>query len=280
MIFQTTPISFNEIGNTRVLIRGAGDLASGVAHRLYRCGFRVCMIEATRPLAVRRMVSFCEAVYEGQKTIEGVTAICVRGSEGIISAWTDGNIPILVDPDNETQLFLKPHVLVDCIMAKRNMGTKKNNAPLVIGMGPGFHAGVDVNVVIETNRGHDLGKLIFNGQAERNTGVPGSIGGFSTERVLRAPCSGILKVQKNIGQRVVRGEQLAHVGDMAICSEIDGIIRGMLRDMTPVSAGQKVGDVDPRQEVRLCPTISDKARSLGGAVIEAILLELPKLSAP
>lgn len=267
---------YNDIRCTRILIRGAGDLASGIAHRLCRSGFRVCLVEIAKPMAVRRMVAFSEAVYEDEKTIEGITAVRISQPEEISSLWEKGQIPLLIDPANEIRRTLKPHVLVDAILAKRNTGTQKSDAPLVIGMGPGFHAGADVHVVIETNRGHNLGKLILDGLAEHNTGVPGSIGGFSVERVLRAPCDGIFKPLKGIGDQIIKGELVAQVAGMPIHGSIDGIIRGMLRDNTPVNSRVKVGDIDPRGDIRLCPTISDKARSLGGAVIEAILFQLPE----
>ena len=272
-----TNSTYNDIRSTKILIRGAGDLASGIAHRLCRSGFRVCLIDTDTPMAVRRMVSFSEAIYDGEKTIEGITAVHISQPEEILPVWEKGQIPLLIDPANKTRHFLKPHVLIDAIIAKRNLGTDKGDAPLVIGMGPGFNAGTDVHVVIETNRGHNLGKLIFEGPAERNTGVPGTIGGFNIERVLRAPCAGIFKSQKDIGDQVAKGEQIAQVSGVPILSKIDGIIRGMLRDNTPVTNGMKVGDVDPRGDIRLCPTISDKARSLGGAAIEAILSQLPEL---
>lgn len=271
-------ICFNEIRRTRVLIRGAGDLASGIAHRLHRSGFRVCLLDTENPLAVRRMVSFSEAVYDGEKTIEGITAARVSKPEDIISIWDKGQIPLVIDPDNETRHILNPHVSIDAILAKRNTGSDKSDAPLVIGMGPGFYAGTDVDVVIETNRGHNLGRLIFDGPAEPDTGVPGTICGFNIERVLRAPGDGMFKSSKDIGEQVYKGEQIAQVADMPIHSNIDGIIRGMLRNNTRVNAGVKVGDVDPRGDKSLCPTISDKARSLGGAVIEAILYKLPEYS--
>lgn len=268
--------TYNDIRSTKILIRGAGDLASGIAHRLCRSGFRVCLIDTDTPMAVRRMVSFSEAIYDGEKTIEDITAVHISQPEEILPVWEKGQIPLLIDPTNKTRHFLKPHVLIDAIIAKRNLGTDKSNAPLVIGMGPGFNAGADVHVVIETNRGHNLGQLIFEGSAEHNTGVPGTIGGFNIERVLRAPCAGIFKSKKDIGEQVAKEELIAQVSGVPILSKIDGIIRGMLRDNTPVTNGMKVGDVDPRGDIRLCPTISDKARSLGGAAIEAILSQLPK----
>jgi xanthine dehydrogenase accessory factor len=269
-------IAYNDIRQTIVLVRSGGDLASGIAVRLFRSGFKVCLVDTINPLAVRRTVSFCEAVYDGKKTIEGVTAIRINRPEEIDSVWEKEQIPILIDHANDTRHYLKPHVVVDAIVAKRNKGTQISDAPLVIGLGPGFTAGQDVHVVIETNRGHNMGRLIFEGTADPNTGVPGTIAGFSSERVFRAPCDGIFKLHKEIGEMVSKGEQVAHVANEPIHCEIDGIIRGILRDGTLVIRGMKAGDVDPRGDKNYCSTISDKARSLGGAVIETILLKLPE----
>lgn len=269
------PITYTDIHRTRVIIRGAGDLASGIAHRLFNCGFKVCLVETASPLAVRRMVSFCEAVYDGKKEVEGITAVRIDGPEQIRTVWENGHIPLLVDPHNHTRHFLKPHVVIDAILAKRNLGTRIDDAPLVVGLGPGFRAAEDVHVVVETNRGHNIGRLIFHGEAEPNTGIPGSIEGYSTERVFRAPCDGVIKIDKNIGDRVARGDQVARVEAVPIKSEIPGVVRGILRDGTRVTKGLKAGDVDPRGDKSYCPKISDKARTLGGAVIEAILSRLP-----
>ena len=268
-------IAYGDVHQTRIIVRSAGDLASGIAHRLYKCGFKVCLLDTATPLAVRRMVSFCEAVCDGEKTVEGVTAVRIEDPEQIFPTWENGQIPLLIDPDNNTRHFLKPHVVVDAILAKRNIGTRKSDAPLVLGMGPGFRAGLDVHVVIETNRGHNLGRLIWDGAAEPNTGVPGFIDGYSVERVFRTPCDGVIKLEKDIGDRIDAGEQVARVDDVPIISQISGVIRGMLRDGTRVKEGYKAGDVDPRGDQSHCPTISDKARTLGGAVVEAILSQLP-----
>ena len=222
------------------------------------------------------MVSFCEAVYDGRKTVEAVTAVHIDSPKSVASAWAANRIPLLVDPGNTSKNEIQPHVIVDAILAKCNMGTARDHAPLVIGLGPGFHAGRDVHVVVETNRGHDLGRLIFDGPAEPDTGVPGTIGGYGAKRVFRAPCDGIFQTSKDIGQAVSANEEVARVADFPIHTPISGIIRGMLRDGTPVSKGLKAGDVDPRGDARYCPTISDKARTLGGAVMEAILSSLPR----
>lgn len=255
-----------------VLIRGGGEMASGVAHRLYRCHFRICMLEIPQPLAVRREVSFCEAIYEGKKKVEGVQATFIQSPEEILSLWEREEIPILIDPDGrQTIEFLKPDVLVDAIMAKRNVGTKIDDAPLVIGLGPGFIANKDVHIVIETNRGHHLGRVILEGSAEPDTGIPGDIGGYTTERVLRTPKKGIFRAQRSIGDRVTKGTVVAVVEDYPVIAQIDGIIRGLLRDGLEVRRGMKVGDIDPRGKKEYCFTISEKARAIAGGVLEAIL---------
>lgn len=260
------------IKDLTILIRGAGEMASGVAHRLYKCHFKLCMLEITKPLAVRREVSFCEAVYEGEKEVEGVRAKLISKHDQIYTTWEEEKIPILIDPDGkETINFLKPDVLIDAIMAKKNVGTKIDDAPLVIGLGPGFITGKDVNIVIETNRGHNLGRVILNGTAEPDTGIPGETGGFTTERVLRAGKKGIFRPQKKIGEKINKGTVVAVVDDYPVIAEISGVLRGILRDGIDVKKGMKVGDIDPRGKLEYCFTISDKARSIGGGVLEAIL---------
>jgi xanthine dehydrogenase accessory factor len=255
-----------------VLIRGGGEVASGVGHRLRRAHFKICMTEISRPLAVRREVAFSEAIYEGEKEVEGVRAKLISKPEEIESLWKSGDLPILVDPDGKmTRTFLKPDVLVDAIMAKRNFGTRIQDAPWVIGLGPGFTAGKDVHAVVETNRGHGLGKMILNGTAEPDTGIPGEIGGYATERVLRAMKNGIFHPKKSIGDRVDEGAVTAVVDDFPIVAKISGILRGLLRDGVEVEEGMKVGDIDPRGKKESCFTVSDKARAIGGGVLEAIL---------
>jgi xanthine dehydrogenase accessory factor len=255
-----------------VLIRGAGEMASGVAHRLHQSHFKICMIEIPHPLAVRREVTFSEAIYEGEKEVEGVRAKLISKTEEIESMWKKRHIPILIDPDGKkTRSFLKPDVLVDAIMAKKNLGTQINDAPLVIGLGPGFTAGKDVHVVIETNRGNNLGKMILNGMAEPDTGIPGEIGGYTIERLLRTMKKGIFRPQKSIGERVNKGAVVAVVGDYPVLAKISGVVRGLLREGVEVKKGMKVGDIDPRGKREHCFTISDKARAIGGGVVEAIL---------
>jgi len=255
-----------------VLIRGAGEMASGVAHRLYQSHFKICMVEISHPLAVRREVSFCEAIYEGEKEVEGVRAKFISTPQEIQSVWEEGKIPLLVDPDGKkTRNFLKPDALVDAIIAKKNLGTQMRDAPLVIGLGPGFTAGEDVHIVIETNRGQNLGKMILNGTAEPDTGIPGETGGFTVERVLRTMKKGIFHSHKSIGDRVSKGSVVAVVDDFPVIAKISGMVRGLIRDGVEVRRGMKVGDIDPRGKRELCFTVSDKARAIGGGVLEAIL---------
>ena len=258
----------------RVLIRGGGDIASGVAHRLNRCHFKVCMTEVAHPLAVRRKASFSEAVFEGEKTLEGVTARLIESYDHIPELWNAGILPIIVDAKAAVKDYLKPSVLIDAIMAKRNVGTKITDAPLVIGLGPGFRAGRDVHLVVETKRGHDLGRVLSKGEAEGNTGIPGEIAGFSVERVLRASKAGKLKTLKGIGDYVDAGDIVALVDDVPIKAQIKGVIRGLLRDGSEVHEGMKTGDVDPRGIREFCYSISDKTRAIGGGVLEGILSHL------
>jgi xanthine dehydrogenase accessory factor len=255
-----------------VLIRGGGELASGVAHRLHRSHFKVCVTEISHPLAVRRGVAFSEAIYEGEKEVEGVRAKLISSPEEIESVWKKGDIPILVDPDGKkTRKFLKPDVLIDAIIAKKNLGTKISDAPWVIGLGPGFTAGRDVHIVVETNRGHGLGKMILSGTAEPDTGIPGEIGGYTIERVLRTMEKGIFHPQKSIGDRISEGAVVAVAGDFPIIAKISGVVRGLLREGVEVKKGMKVGDIDARGKKQSCFAISDKARAIGGGVLEAIL---------
>jgi xanthine dehydrogenase accessory factor len=254
-----------------ILIRGAGDLGSGVAWRLFQSHFQVLLTEIPQPLAVRRGVSFCEAVYEGNKIVEGVEAILVSTIEQVRTIWNNRAIPLIIDPDLKQSQALKPDVIVDAIVAKKNLGTRIDQAPLVITLGPGFRAGVDAHLVIETNRGHNLGRILTDGESERNTGIPGNIGGYSMERVLHAPGAGIFKTQKQIGDLVEKDERVAEIDNRPVRTAIRGILRGLIRNGTPVPAGLKVGDVDPRCNPEYCYTISEKARAIAGGVLEGIL---------
>ncbi|MFN8481936.1 MAG: selenium-dependent molybdenum cofactor biosynthesis protein YqeB [Anaerolineae bacterium] len=260
------------------LIRGAGDLATGVAVRLYRAGFLVVMTELERPLAVRRTVAFAQAVYDNAATVEGVTARCVPLREaGAVLASRE--IPVVVDPDGTSLTLLHPDVLVDARLAKRNLSTRPDDATLVIGLGPGFTAGVDCHAVIETNRGHNLGRVLWNGAAEPNTGVPGRIGGVDAARVLRAPADGEVIPLRRIGDVVAAGDVVARVGGVDVVAGVGGILRGMVHGGLRVSAGTKLGDVDPRAEPAHVHTISDKSRAIAGGVLEAIL-SAPQLRLP
>ena len=260
-----------------VLIRGAGEMASGVAHRLHQSHFKICMIEIPHPLAVRREVTFSEAIYEGEKEVEGIRAKLISKLEEVELTWEQGAIPILIDPDAKiARNFLKPDVLVDAIMAKKNLGTQVNDASLVIGLGPGFTAEKDVDIVIETNRGNNLGKMILKGSAEPDTGIPGEIGGYTVERLLRTMKKGVFHPQRSIGERVNKGAVVAVVEDYPVIAKISGVVRGLLRDGVEVKKGMKVGDIDPRGKREVCFMISDKARAIGGGVLEAILYRFNK----
>jgi xanthine dehydrogenase accessory factor len=254
-----------------ILIRGAGEMATGVAHRLASCRFKVCMTETLNPQAVRREVAFSEVIFDREKGVEGITAKLVESKGHISEVWREGKVPILIDPEAEVKGFLKPDVLIDATLAKKNLGTKITDALLVVGLGPGFSAGKDVHLVIETNRGHDLGRIIANGEAEPNTGIPGLVAGYTEERVIRAPKEGKFKALKMIGDDVKANENVGMIGNAVVRSRIAGVIRGLLRDGTEVWKGMKLGDVDPRGIKAHCYTISDKARTISGGVLQAIL---------
>lgn len=267
----------HSIETTHVLIKGAGDLATGVALRLHRCGFAVVMSELAHPLAVRRTVSFAQAVFDAATQVEEVTAqVCEpRDVEAVLAA---GAIPVIVAPSAEELTALRPAVLVDAIMAKRNTGTAIGDAPTVIALGPGFTAGVDCHAVIETNRGHNLGRVILRGSAEADTGTPGELpgAGARASRVLRAPAAGRVEALAAIGDRVTAGQTVARLrtvdgGTLAVAAPFDGILRGIVHASVPVSAGMKIGDVDPRAQRDYCLTVSDKSLAIGGGVLEAIL---------
>jgi xanthine dehydrogenase accessory factor len=255
----------------RILIKGAGDLATGVAVRLHRAGFSVVMTDLTSPTAVRRTVSFCEAIPEGVQTVEGIRARRAAGAEEALRITADGDIAVIPDPEAYCLPALKPAALVDAILAKRNTGTTIDDAPVVIALGPGFTAGYDCHAVVETMRGHDLGRVILNGSARPNTGVPGEIGGFTVERLLRAPADGPFHPLVTIGDVVTAGDRVAEVSGQPVLAQISGVVRGLLREGTPVHNGMKSGDIDPRCEARHCFSVSDKARAIGGGVLEAIL---------
>ena len=254
-----------------ILIRGAGDLASGVAVRLSHCGFPIVMTDLIHPTSIRRTVCFSEAILKGSFTVEDVTADFAESFDQIPAIHAKGHIAVVADPKAACIDVLKPDIVIDAILAKRNLGTKIDDAPIVIALGPGFTAGIDCNAVIETMRGHDLGRVILSGSAAPNTGIPGNIGGFTIERVLRAPKAGIFHEIRHIGDIVKKGDPVASVDDAQILAPLDGVIRGLLPSGTPVTAGMKSGDIDPRAVLSHCYTVSDKARAIGGGVLEAIL---------
>lgn len=305
--------SNNQIIKKKLLIicRGAGDLATGIIHRLHRAGHRVLALETDYPAAIRRQVSFCEAVYDGSAAVEGVTARLVpaladaetdtetyseindtpaahvaseKWDRSAIEAVLEaGEVPLLIDPKGESIALLKPDVVVDAIIAKKNLGTTINMAPLVIGVGPGFTAGQDVHLVIESMRGHNLARIITDGMAQPNTGVPGNIAGFTSERVIHAPAAGYIHDVRKIGDIVQKGDEIARIYTdkesydnalseyVPVNATITGIIRGLIREGYYFREGFKIADIDPREsELTNCFTISDKARSIAGSVLEAV----------
>jgi len=255
-----------------VLIRGGGEVASGVAHRLACAHFRVCMTETPHPLAVSRGVAFCEAIYDGEKEVEGVVARQVKSANEIPKVWQESEIPIIVDPEASIRDALNPYVLVDAIMAKRNLGTKITDAPLVIGLGPGFQAGRDVHMVVETNNSENLGKVILEGEAEKDTGVPIAIGGLAFERVLHSPGDGLFLTDKGIGDFIAAGEVVASVAEQPVKAEIGGVVRALLRSGIVVRKGTKLGEIDPSGDREVCYTIRPRVRAIAGGVLEAILM--------
>ena len=297
--------------NLLIICRGAGDLATGIIHRLHRAGHRVIALETDYPAAIRRQVSFCEAVYDGSAAVEGVTARLVpaladaetdtetysgindtpaahiaseKWDSSVIKAVLEaGEVPLLIDPKGESIELLRPDVVVDAIIAKKNLGTTINMAPLVIGIGPGFTAGQDVHLVIESMRGHNLARIITDGMAQPNTGVPGNIAGFTSERVIHAPAAGYIHDVRKIGDIVQKGDEIARIYPdkgsydnklseyVPVNATITGIIRGLIREGYYFKEGFKIADIDPREgELSNCFTISDKARSIAGSVLEAV----------
>ncbi len=255
----------------RVVVRGAGDLGSGVLHRLWRCGFQPVALDRNQPLCVRRRVSFASAIHRGEIEVEGVLGKRV-GRPGDLGEGS-ADIPVIADPEAEVVEEYRPRVLVDATMVRypEKTLTRRDDAPLTIALGPGFEAGVDVDYVVETHRGHDLGRVIETGRARSPTGVPGEIGGRTTDRVLRSPSDGSFKARREIGDTVEENEVIGWVNDEAVRTRTGGVIRGLIYPGTTVSTGLKLGDVDPRGETSHVDRISDKARSVGGGVLEAML---------
>lgn len=274
-----------------IVVRGAGDLATGTIHRLKKAGFRLLVLEAEHPAAIRRQVALSEAVYAGSARVEDVEAVRMdvelaekKNRKELLEQemeriWKKDGVPVLVDPAGLSITALRPAVVVDAILAKKNLGTTKEMAPLVIALGPGFTAGEDVDVVIETKRGHNLGRVIRSGSAVPNTGIPGIIGGYGKERVMHAQAEGILRNAASIGDIVEAGAVIAEIetenGTVPVEASLSGLLRGLIRDGYPVTKGFKIADIDPRkEELQNCFTISDKARCIAGSVLEVICGEL------
>jgi len=255
--------------NNIVLIKGAGDLATGVAYRLFKSGLSVVMTEIQRPTVVRRTVSFAEAVYQQRHTVEGITARLVPNWQAAKALLKQRQIPVLVDPTGMEAQKLNPLMVVDAIIAKGNTGTKITDAPLVVGLGPGFTAGGDVHAVVETNRGHYLGRVLWQGCAQPNTGAPGPVNGYTNERLLRAPIAGIFVPCVPINSIVKAGDTLGFVDCQPVQAKICGTLRGLIKGGIWVTKGLKIGDIDPRCQSDHCYTISDKALAIAGGVLEA-----------
>ena len=251
------------------IVRGGGDLATGIIYRLWKAGYTVLSLETETPLVVRRTVSVASAVFDGSTVIEDMEAVRIDSLKDF--SFDRGRISVLVDPEGSSIGILKPDLVVDAIMAKKNLGTDKGMAPLVIGIGPGFSAPEDVDAVIETKRGHYLGRVIRKGSAIPNTGVPGLIKGYTVERLLRSPAEGNVVPVKQIGDTVMPGDAVAYVQGLPVCSQIEGIVRGLIHPSVKVSKGLKIGDIDPRGEREHCFSITDKALAIAGGVLEVIM---------
>ena len=259
----------------KVVIRGGGDLATGVAEVLYQSGFKILILDIEKPSSIRRSVCFSEAIYEGVTKVENIICKKVENENEIEKCWNEKIIPIMVDEKGEIIKKIKPDVVVDSIIAKKNLGTTKEMAPITIALGDGFKAGKDVDIVVETMRGHNLGRVITSGRAMKNTGIPGEIKGVSKDRVIYSLANGIFSSVKKIGDTVQKDEIIGYVGDVEIRGKISGVLRGIIREGYEVTENMKIGDIDPRiEEKSNCFTISDKARSLGGAVLRAIMFRL------
>ena len=264
------------MNNNLVIVRGGGDIASGTIMKLYKCGYSVLVLETFAPSAIRRNVAFSEAIYEKTQTVEDLTCYLAKDIDEAKDLLSCGKLTMLADPECKCLIGFEPIALVDAILAKKNLGTKKDMAPITIALGPGFCAGSDVDAVIETMRGHSLGRVIYEGEAIKDTGVPGKIAGFDKERVIHSPATGNLINVHHITDFVKKGEVIANIegpdGTTAVTATIDGLLRGLIRDGYPVTKGFKIADIDPRaSEYNNCFTISDKARCIAGGVLEAIL---------
>lgn len=262
--------------NHLVIVRGGGDIATGTIMKLYACGFSVLILEIPKPSAIRRNVAFCEAVYQGTQTVENVTCYLAKDAAQAADFLTEGKLTMLIDGAGACLKDFQPLTLVDGILAKKNLGTTRSMAPITVALGPGFTAGADVDAVIETQRGHNLGRVIYQGTAAANTGIPGRIGGFDKERVIHSPAAGILRNVASITDTVQKGQTIAVIEtaeeSIPVAATLDGLLRGLIRDGYPVTKGFKIADIDPRaNEYNNCFTVSDKARCIAGGTLEAIL---------
>jgi len=253
-----------------VIVRGGGDIASGVVYRLYKSGYKIIVLEIAKPTSIRRKVSFSEAIYNKRVNIEGINGVLATEIHEISKIIEEGSIPIYIDEKGVAIEGFKPLAVVDSILAKVNLGTHREMAPITIGIGPGFEAGCDVDLVIESKRGHHLGKVIYEGKAEEDTGIPSETNGYRNERVLRSPADGVVKVFFEIGDYIKEGEKVCEVGNIEVTAQITGILRGMIKEGLTVYKGLKIGDIDPRGIKEYAFTISDKARAIGGGVLEGI----------
>ena len=253
-----------------IVVRGGGDIATGVIQKFYRCGFRLLVLETDKPAAIRRSAALCETVYTGVATVEDVTCELISALPEMDKSYMCGVVPMIIDPCGESIARLKPAAVIDAIMAKRNLGTHKGMASVTIGLGPGFYASDDVHAVIETMRGHDLGRLILRGNARTNTGIPGEVGGESARRVIYAPVGGEIRHFKKIGDILEAGETICAVSGESVMTPFRGLLRGLIHEGLYVLKGMKIADMDPRIDIDW-RTISDKARCVGGAALEAYL---------
>ena len=254
-----------------VIVRGGGDLATGTIYKLARCGFDVIVFETAQPTVIRRTVSVAQAIFDGKATVEELTAVKASTIDDCRRLLDEDKIPVLIDPDCQSLGELQPEVVVDAIIAKRNIGTAIDMAPIVIGLGPGFYAGRDVHAVIETNRGHHLGRVILDGEAASDTGTPGNIGGYTRERIVRASATGTITNIGDIGDHVDKGQVIARIEGTPVVAPLSGVLRGMIQSGITVDEHMKIGDVDPRDDPEYCGSISDKSRTIAGGVLEAIL---------
>ena len=257
-----------------VLIRGGGDLASGVAFRLYKAGFRIVIAELPKPLTVRRLASFSEAIYTGEVMLEGITAKRVNEIDDplwVLQLLSKGRIPVMVDPDGKSIQAVHPTVIVDARMLKIPPEALRHTARLYIGLGPGFIGGANCHAAIETQRGPWLGRVLWDGPAQSDSGVPESIGNVHSERVLYAPSDGTMVAMKTIGEIVQEGEVVAEINNQPVIAPFKGILRGLIHPDVVIQKGMKIGDMDPRNDPILCNHVSDKALAVGGGVLEAIL---------